>query len=109
MNTALTAQQTKTIIPLDPQRRRAVADIRSEPRPASDRNRWPASYWNAWPASSESSGEGRFCSQTLSSMDRSDQEILDDIERRNDIRREAFLPLLEVEKEFRRIKELKEE
>src|SRR6516165_9173836 len=38
----------------DPQRRRAVADIRSEPRPASDRNRWPASYWNAWPASSES-------------------------------------------------------
>src|SRR5215471_12904394 len=54
MNTALTAQQTKTIIPIDPQRRRAVADIRSEPRPASDRNRWPASYWNAWPASSES-------------------------------------------------------
>ena len=42
-------------------------------------------------------------------MDMSDQEILDDIERRNDIRREAFLPLLEVEKEFRRIKELKEE
>ena len=42
-------------------------------------------------------------------MDMLDQEILDDIERRNDIRREAFLPLLEVEKEFRRIKELKEE
>src|SRR5215471_11126922 len=39
---------------LDPQRRRAVADIRSEPRPASDRNRWPASYWNTWPASSDS-------------------------------------------------------
>src|SRR6516225_1746350 len=52
-NTALTVQQTKTIIPMNPQRRRAVADIRSEPRPASNRNRWPASYWNAWPASSE--------------------------------------------------------
>jgi hypothetical protein len=38
-----------------------------------------------------------------------DQEILADIERRNDLRREAFLPLLEVEKEFRRIKELKED
>jgi len=32
---------------------RWVADIKSESRPASDRNRWPASYWNAWPASSE--------------------------------------------------------
>jgi hypothetical protein len=42
-------------------------------------------------------------------MDRSDQEILDDIERRNDIRREAFLPLLQVEKEFSRIKWLKED
>jgi hypothetical protein len=31
-----------------------VADIKSEPRPASNRNRWPASYWKAWPASSES-------------------------------------------------------
>jgi hypothetical protein len=30
-----------------------VADIKSESRPASNRNRWPASYWNAWPASSE--------------------------------------------------------
>ena len=29
-NTALTVQQTKTIIPMNPQRRRAVADIRSE-------------------------------------------------------------------------------
>jgi hypothetical protein len=29
-----------------------VADIKSEPWPASDRNRWPDSYWNAWPASS---------------------------------------------------------
>jgi hypothetical protein len=38
-----------------------------------------------------------------------DQEILADIERRNDIRREAFLPLLEVEKEFCRIKALKED
>src|SRR5580693_1924943 len=34
--------------------RRQVADIKSESRPASNRNRWPASYWNAWPASSES-------------------------------------------------------
>ena len=33
--------------------RRQVADIKSESRPASNRNRWPASYWNAWPASSE--------------------------------------------------------
>ncbi len=36
--------------------RRRVADIKSESRPASNRNRWPASYWNAWPASSESAG-----------------------------------------------------
>ncbi len=34
--------------------KRRVADIKSEARPASDRNRWPASFWNAWPASSES-------------------------------------------------------
>jgi DNA replication protein DnaC len=34
--------------------RRPVADFKSEPRPASNRNRWPASYWNAWPASSVS-------------------------------------------------------
>jgi hypothetical protein len=34
-----------------------VADIKSESRPASNRNRWPASYWNAWPASSESAAE----------------------------------------------------
>jgi hypothetical protein len=34
-----------------------VADIKSESRPASDRNRWPASFWNAWPASSESATE----------------------------------------------------
>jgi hypothetical protein len=25
-----------------------VADIKSEPWPASNRNRWPDSYWNAW-------------------------------------------------------------
>ena len=37
--------------------RRRVADIKSESRPASNRNRWPASYWNAWPASSESAEE----------------------------------------------------
>jgi hypothetical protein len=34
--------------------RRQVADIKSESRPASNRNRWPASCRNAWPASSES-------------------------------------------------------
>jgi hypothetical protein len=34
--------------------RRPVADFKSEPRPASNRNQWPASYWNAWPASSVS-------------------------------------------------------
>ena len=31
-----------------------MADFRSEPWPASNRNGWPASNWNAWPASSES-------------------------------------------------------
>ena len=36
---------------------RPMADIKSEPRPASNRNRWPASYWNARPASSESAAE----------------------------------------------------
>jgi hypothetical protein len=36
---------------------RKVAGIKSEPRPASGRNRWPASYWNAWPASSESADD----------------------------------------------------
>ena len=50
--------------------RRLVADIKSESRPASNRNRWPASYWNAWPASSVSAarveqhaigGAGRGC------------------------------------------------
>jgi hypothetical protein len=30
-----------------------VAGFKSESRPASNRNRWPASYWNWWPASSE--------------------------------------------------------
>ena len=30
-----------------------MTDIKSERRPASDRNRWPASFRNAWPASSE--------------------------------------------------------
>ena len=30
-----------------------MADIKSESRPASNRNQWPASFWNAWPASSE--------------------------------------------------------
>jgi hypothetical protein len=34
-------------------RRQGVAGFKSEPRPASRRNRWPASDWNAWPASSE--------------------------------------------------------
>jgi hypothetical protein len=38
----------------DPRSRRQVTDIKSESRPASNRNRWPASYWKAWPASSES-------------------------------------------------------
>ena len=40
--------------------RRLVADIKSESRPASNRNRWPASYWNAWPASSVSA-PGAIC------------------------------------------------
>ena len=33
-----------------------MADFKSEPRPASNRNWWPASCWNAWPASSVSAG-----------------------------------------------------
>ena len=40
--------------------RRPVADFKSEPRPASNRNQWPASYWNAWPASSVSAPTGSF-------------------------------------------------
>ena len=36
-----------------------VADFKSEPRPASNRNWWPASYWNAWPASSVSAHRDR--------------------------------------------------
>ena len=40
--------------PFDPRKQTPVADIKSEPRPASNRNRWPASCWNARPASSES-------------------------------------------------------
>jgi hypothetical protein len=36
---------------------RWVAGFKSDSRPASDRNRWPALYCNAWPASSpESAG-----------------------------------------------------
>jgi hypothetical protein len=34
--------------------KRELADIKSEPRPASNRNRWPTSDRNVWPASSES-------------------------------------------------------
>jgi IstB-like ATP binding protein len=33
-----------------------VADIKSEPRPASNRKQWPTSDWNVWPASSVSAG-----------------------------------------------------
>ena len=40
--------------------RRRVADIKSESRPASNRNRWPASYWKAWPTSSESASIDTF-------------------------------------------------
>src|SRR5271165_6292774 len=36
-----------------------VADIKSESRPASNRNRWPASGRNVWPASSESANDDR--------------------------------------------------
>ena len=39
--------------------RRPVADFKSEPRPASNRNQWPASYWNAWPASSVSARQSQ--------------------------------------------------
>ena len=52
--------------------RRRVADIKSESRPASNRNWWPASYWNAWPASSESAPSGavrrRFGARALGSV-----------------------------------------
>ena len=55
--------------------RRPVADFKSEPRPASNRNQWPASYWNAWPASSVSA--------TLP---------LDEIRRRHSRHHQAILP-----------------
>jgi phage terminase large subunit-like protein len=48
-----------------------VADIKSESRPASNRNRWPASYWNAWPTSSESAH--RINSQMFSCAQSRDQ------------------------------------
>ena len=47
---------------------RWVAGFKSESRPASDRNRWPASYWNWWPASSESAGRAGFLGQEAKSM-----------------------------------------
>jgi hypothetical protein len=50
----LTNGSRQNIIASIPGSRRQVADIKSESRPASNRNRWPPSYWNAWPASSES-------------------------------------------------------
>jgi hypothetical protein len=50
----LTKPPRRNIIASIRGRRRWVADIKSESRPASDRNGWPASYWNTWPASSES-------------------------------------------------------
>ena len=53
----LTNPGKRNIIPSIRGSRRPVADIKSEPRPASNRNRWPASYWNARPASSESASE----------------------------------------------------
>jgi hypothetical protein len=37
-----------------------------------------------------------------------DQSILDWIENRNQIRKEAYLPLIQVEKEFCRVKELRD-
>jgi hypothetical protein len=49
----LTNPPKRNIIPSIRGSRRRVAGIKSESRPASNRNRWPASYWNAWPASSE--------------------------------------------------------
>ena len=53
----LTNGSGQNIIPSIRGSRRQVADIKSESRPASNRNRWPASYRNAWPASSESARE----------------------------------------------------
>ena len=44
---------------------RWVAGIKSESRPASDRNRWPASYWNWWPASSESAAKNAKAASTV--------------------------------------------
>ena len=52
----LTRAGKRNIIPAIRGSMRPVADIKSEPRPASFRNRWPDSNWNAWPASSESAG-----------------------------------------------------
>jgi hypothetical protein len=54
----LTKPPSRNIIPAIRGSRPWVADIKSESRPASDRNRWPASFRNAWPASSESATLG---------------------------------------------------
>jgi hypothetical protein len=58
-NPVLTKGSGRNIIAEIRGSKRRVADIKSESRPASNRNRWPASYWNAWPASSESAFTGR--------------------------------------------------
>jgi len=50
----LTKPSRRNIIAAIRGSRRWVAGLKSESRPASDRNRWPASFRNAWPASSES-------------------------------------------------------
>ena len=50
----LTKPPRRNIIASIRGRMRWVAGFKSEPRPASDRYKWPASFWNAWPASSES-------------------------------------------------------
>ncbi len=49
----LTRPPSQIIIPAIQGDRRRVADFKSEPRPASNRNRRPTSNRNRWPASSE--------------------------------------------------------
>ncbi len=68
-----------------------MADIKSERRPASDRNRWPASFWNAWPAPSESANGlkiGVFSGYRYKSLIRSPRRRLRD--RYGDRRRAAY-------------------
>ena len=63
---------------------RWVAGIKSESRPASDRNRWPASFRNAWPASSESASKRGIKARAAESSRRVPHQRDPQTRRRND-------------------------